>query len=483
MRMNLKNWMVMLIFLLVVASITSAGQIIYVDADATVGGDGSSWAAAFKILQDALDDAASGDEIWVAEGTYMPDTNSTNPSGSGSRDATFQLQNGVTLRGGYAGFGEPDPDARDIELYETILSGDLAGDDGPNFANNGENSYHVVTGTDAHETAVLDGFTITAGNANNSSSPNNSGGGIYNGVGNMTLTNCTIADNYAAGAYLLAGGGGIYHYKGNMTLTNCTIIANSAYHGGGIFNCYGNMTLTDCAFIGNSAPYDGGGFSIDYYSVTLANCMFIGNSAGRRGGGLFNSHFGSAVSNCTFIDNTAGMGGGVGSYWLYLNSLTLTNCTFIGNSADDLGGAVSNIHTDEDKYVKLTNCILWDNSAWDGPQVGMEQSGNLYISYSCLKGGELDVYAPEATLFWDESNIGGDLVNDNPLFVTGQLGDYYLSQVVAGEGANSPCVDAGSDTAAKLGLKNKTTRIDKRGDTGTVDMGYHYPKIVLPNSP
>jgi hypothetical protein len=39
-------------------------------------------------------------------------------------------------------------------------------------------------------------------------------------------------------------------------------------------------------------------------------------------------------------------------------------------------------------------------------------------------------------------------------------------------------VDAGSDTAAKLGLQNKTTRTDKRGDSGIVDMGYHYPKEV-----
>jgi hypothetical protein len=67
------------------------------------------------------------------------------------------------------------------------------------------------------------------------------------------------------------------------------------------------------------------------------------------------------------------------------------------------------------------------------------------------------------------------LVNDNPLFVTGQLGDYYLSQTAAGQGTDSPCVDAGSDTAANLGMDIFTTRTDLAVDTRTVDMGYHYP--------
>jgi hypothetical protein len=56
------------------------------------------------------------------------------------RTATFQLKNGVVIKGGYASFGQPDPDARDPNIYETILSGDLAGNDEPNFVNYEENS-------------------------------------------------------------------------------------------------------------------------------------------------------------------------------------------------------------------------------------------------------------------------------------------------------------------------------------------------------
>ena len=158
-----------------IGPVVSIPKIIYVDADPTGANNGTTWLDAFNHLRDALSAAGSGDEILVAQGIYKPDEDTAHPNGSGSRNATFQLRNGVAIKGGYAGFGEPDPDARDIELYETILSGDLAGndiqvdpcdlEDEPTRA---ENSYHVVTGSYTDKTAVLNGFTITAGNANGS---------------------------------------------------------------------------------------------------------------------------------------------------------------------------------------------------------------------------------------------------------------------------------------------------------------------------
>jgi hypothetical protein len=69
----------------------------------------------------------------------------------------------------------------------------------------------------------------------------------------------------------------------------------------------------------------------------------------------------------------------------------------------------------------------------------------------------------------------------DPLFVTlpaEKNGNYYLSQR-PNQDKESPCVDAGSSTAANVGLKDKTTRVDKVEDTGVVDLGYHYPKEVL----
>lgn len=97
---------------------------IYVDAGATGANNGSSWVDAYKYLQDALAAAVSGDQIWVAEGTYMPDQGSGLTPGD--RTAKFLLKNGVSIYGGFAG-GETSRDQRDAVTNVTILSGDLAG--------------------------------------------------------------------------------------------------------------------------------------------------------------------------------------------------------------------------------------------------------------------------------------------------------------------------------------------------------------------
>lgn len=172
--------------------LVAAGRIIYVDANASGANDGSSWTDAYNYLQDAFADANSnGDvnEIWVAEGIYKPDKGGSSNT-PGDRTATFQLINGVAIRGGYGEFGAVEPNARDVNGYETILSGDLDGNDVEvidpcdllDEPTRSENSYHVVTGSGTDETAVLDGFTITASTANGSY-PDGSGGGMYNDSG------------------------------------------------------------------------------------------------------------------------------------------------------------------------------------------------------------------------------------------------------------------------------------------------------------
>ena len=65
-------------------------------------------------------------------------------------------------------------------------------------------------------------------------------------------------------------------------------------------------------------------------------------------------------------------------------------------------------------------------------------------------------------------------INLDPEFTSGLHGDYYLSQIDAGQPVKSPCIDAGDDSAEKRGLDLMTTRTDGVQDSSTVDMGYHY---------
>jgi hypothetical protein len=273
--------------------------VIYVDADANGANDGSNWADAFNCLQDALAAAISG----------------------------------VVIKGGYAGLGEPDPNARDVQLYETILSGDLAGNDGDVTAPlelvgdpcRAENSYHVVTGSGADETAVLNGFTITAGYADGSY-PANRGGGIYNNGGSPVLVNCTVRKNVAA------IGGGMKNRYGSPTLTNCTFSRNWAAVGGGMDNYAGSPILTSCTFSGNWADLDEGGMANGYGDPILTNCTFSGNRALLMAGGMGNSYGSATLTNCTLTGNytSAGYGSGVANY--DNSSLTVTNCILWGNT-------------------------------------------------------------------------------------------------------------------------------------------------------
>jgi predicted outer membrane repeat protein len=491
-RTNLTTLRVISVFLVVLAaSAIAAGEVIYVDANASGANNGSNWANAYNDLQDGLGAALNGDEIRVAQGIYKPDQGiGVTP---GDRGATFQLKNGVAIKGGYAGFGEPDPNARNIEAYETILSGDLVGNDGPDFANNGENSFHVVTASRTDATAVLDGFTITSGNAfygggmyNDRSSPmvtnctfsgNRAGigGGMCNDSSSPTVTNCTFSGNSASmgggminsngssptvtnctfsGNSATVSGGGMDNNSSMPTVTNCTFISNSADYGGGMDNHGGRPTVTNCTFSGNSAR-DGGGMFSDSGSPAVTNCTFSGNLASVSGGGMHNFRSSPTLINCFFSGNRAGESGG-GIYNWFNNMISLFNCTFSANSATNGNTLVcDSLWQEYPSDLVVTNCILWDGD----DEILNNDNSVITITYSDVQGG------------WP----GTGNINSNPLFVDSAIGDYHLL-------ANSPCIDVGDNTAIP-----PSGVVDLNGNyriaNGTVDMGaYEFGSTAPPST-
>ncbi len=283
---------------------SSIPSVIYVDARATGDNNGTSWANAFLDLQDAIGLAADFPQIGqvcVAEGLYKP------AEAAGDRSASFQLVSGAAIIGGYAGLGKPDPNERDIHRYETILSGDLNGDDN-GFTNNSENSYQVVNTSGTDRIAILDGFRITGGNANGSK-PKNYGGGMYNSRGSPTLKNCIFSENSA-----YYRGGAVHNLSGSPTFTNCSFVDNSAMVGGGMCNDHSNAEIINSVFIRNSAWHSGGGGMYNTFSdPVLVNCTFTGNSStsayyNGRSAGIKNNRSVPRLTNCILWSNVDSIG-------------------------------------------------------------------------------------------------------------------------------------------------------------------------------
>lgn len=142
-------------------SSSASATVLRVDDESTAGTpDGSTWALAYKYLQNALDDAQSGDEIWVREGTYYPDDGDNVTSGE--KTESFALETGVAIYGGFDG-NEQDFSERPTlsNSLPSILNGDIDHDS----TLDSDNTYHIVDGTGADSTAILDRFTIKLGYA------------------------------------------------------------------------------------------------------------------------------------------------------------------------------------------------------------------------------------------------------------------------------------------------------------------------------
>jgi len=302
----------------------------YVDDSASGNGDGTSWENAFRYLQDALEAAAPDDEIKVAEGTYKPDEGGGQTPGD--RAATFQLISGVAIKGGYGGFGEPEPDARDVDTYVTILSGDIG-----TPGDNSDNSYHVLNGSGADETTQLDGFTITAGKAEGSN-PTGQGGGIYMGLGSPTLINCTFIHNSAVRGGAVSNPTYSSH---NPSFIKCKFIGNTAGIGGAMESQGGSPTLTNCVFSGNTSTGSGGGLNnMGYSHATLINCTLSGNSAATTGGGILNAWAtaGVEVLNCILWNNSDSGGSGESAQIRDVNDTVSVDYTCVQGLSGGLGG-------------------------------------------------------------------------------------------------------------------------------------------------
>jgi predicted outer membrane repeat protein len=348
------------------------GITLYVAPGGRTSGDCKSWARACD-LSYALNLASLGDEVWVRKGVYKPTSSHTD------RYATFQLENGVSIYGGFAGY-ETSLQKRNWEVNITVLSGDIDNNDITdangvviNAADTrGANSYHIVTADATDESARLDGFVITAGMANLNNTFER-GGGIYNNGGSPSLSNLTISGNLAQ------RGGGMYNENAAAPrLSHTTFRGNQAYDGGGMYNFVASQpSLVWVQFQRNVASNAGGAIHNSAANLVLFNVIFHGNAA-PLGGGVYNNSSSPRLANAIFAGNWAGSGAGI--YNKNSSLPVLDNVTMSANQAADYGGAIYN----DLCQTVINNSILWGNKAY----IYADQvHGNANLYHSLSEGG------------------------------------------------------------------------------------------------
>ena len=460
----------------------AATRIIYCDARATGANDGSTWENAYKYLQDAL--AAAGTptdtvEIRVAQGIYKPHEMSEasrallEVTDRSEREQTFRLKNHVSLRGSYCGLGETDPNARSTHSKPSVLSGDLAGNDAtyedaqnqtkPRSSLSGlpiniswegvldytshpsraENSVNVVTASETDETAVLDGFTITGGYANDLGM---TGAGMVCYFASPVIVRCRFADNIAYSDADMVRGAGMAIYAGRPVLQNCEFTNNMAFGdgtvswGGGLYNTSGYPRIISCHFshnvvAGSGAIYQGAALYSDEGQITLAGCEFGQNVALYGTGGAIASVTGSStrpvnssirLSDCTLQYNAADDGGAI--YNGESSALDVDKCLFLHNSTINYGRGGA-IYDEHGGTVSFSRCRFVGNKAQsDGgavyrrtgerPEPGFDVTNCAFSGNSARRGGAayyIGQSRPQfvnCTLAANEAYTGGALYLD-----------------------------------------------------------------------
>lgn len=242
------------------------------------------------------------------------------------------------------------------------------------------------------------------------------GAGILN-WGNLSISNCIIANNYCETEFL---GGGIYNQFGNLNLVNTYVNSNySIFGGAGITNEGGTLVLENSSFALNYCQQNlsgGGGLYItNAANVSIVNCTFYYNLLGLNsfGSGIYikasEGNVNLDIINTTIADNEAGSG------------------------SSGLGIFIEN-ETTNTVSLSLKNCILSNGSFSNFGQSG---GGNIQVnrSYSLCQDASLP-----------NGNTNGNIDNSDPL-IENFMNHGGLTPTCSIE-QTSPAINSGTDIDA-----------------------------------
>ena len=333
---------------------------IYVDQNADGLNNGQNWTDAFTSLHSALEIAAAGQEIWVAEGTYKPEacpmyryeTDCLN-----QKNKHFRLVPDVAILGGFAG-GETLSSERNPAVNVVVLSGDLDGNDSEDIkTDNSYNIFRIDYGIDYTTATIIDGVTISGGYADSTIDGelwNAAGGAVQLQSKSATFRNCLFVDNFAAqvGGAISCGAGT------KLVIEDSQFIDNFASQGGGAINAHegAEVIIKDSQFTGNS------------------NLIHDSEGSGTSSGGAISIWKGSVldISDALFKENVSDNGGAVNASNMVVN---IENTTFDSNYAKYRSGAVSVSNYETPSDLNISGCIFISNSTDTDPENGSHEGG------------------------------------------------------------------------------------------------------------
>jgi hypothetical protein len=279
-------------------------------------------------------------------------------------------------------------------------------------------------------------------------------------------------------------------------LTGLTITNGESDCGGGVLLYYSDAKIKNNIIIQNlvtpamwpSTSY-GGGICISHGAPKISKNQISNNVAyasglevGATGGGIYIFRSNTLISNnliCgnSALSNSCWATGGIETQ-TYTNDIyipIIQNNTIAFNQGRGLRIIKNAITKNNIISENSTEGILVSSSDFNGEILHNNVWGNDENFVNCPPGiGDTS---------WG-FNINGTAcdscfnISEDPLFVSNQDEDFFLSQLEAGQSEQSPCVDAGSGVPADYDLENYTTRTDLICDEGIVDMGFHYPGFI-----
>jgi predicted outer membrane repeat protein len=422
---------------------------------------GLSWSSPID-LKTALSRAAAKDMIWVKAGTYIPSAK--------TRNVFFILNSGIALYGGFAGT-ETGLNQRNSTLNITTLSGNIG-----KTALQTDNSLTVISITNADNSTILDGFTISGAY----SSGNKGGALVIDAISKKTclpqISNCVFSGNYTkngSAIYISATSGSVT----NPAVSNCSFSNNTATVDGGAIGFLPKGEgqtggkFTNCIFDNNTASSYGGAIYMDAGVAgsilpTFTDCIFRGNAA-TYGSAIAN--FGNnglinyKLNNCLFAGNISSSEGTIYNSGDFDSSdsvtMTMANCTFSGNMAAS-GASVYNYAIYGVVNSNIYNSILWNGQSAEVYNIGLAYAS--IIDYS-------DTYGSLQT---GTGNISADPLFINPVSYNSApdtAGNYHVAN-------NSPVINSGNNS-----YNTTVTDLDgnARVQNTTIDMGAYETASAL----